>query len=107
VTGEYSDALWPDERQTMPLRALAELSGLSEDELRQLVDCGALAPFSFSETSGQHMFSAVSITVARTARRLRDDFELEPHGVAVLLAYLDRIRELEAQLRALRARLPR
>jgi chaperone modulatory protein CbpM len=53
------------------------------------------------------MFSAVSITVARTARRLRDDFELEPHGVAVLLAYLDRIRELEAQLRALQARLPR
>ena len=43
MTGEYSDALWPDERQTMPLRALAELSGLSEDELRQLVDCGALS----------------------------------------------------------------
>ena len=105
MTGEYSDALWPDERQTMPLRVLAELSGLSEDELRQLVDCGALAPF--SEGPGQHMFSAVSITVARTARRLRDDFELEPHGVAVLLAYLDRIRELEAQLRALQARLPR
>ena len=104
MTGEYSDALWPDERQTMPLRALAELSGLSEDELRQLVDCGALT---FSEGSGQHVFSAVSITVARTARRLRDDFELEPHGVAVLLAYLDRIRELEAQLRALQARLPR
>jgi chaperone modulatory protein CbpM len=105
VTGEYSDALWPDEQQTMPLRALAELSGLSEDELRQLVDCGALAPY--SEGPGQYMFSAVSITVARTARRLRDDFELEPHGVAVLLAYLDRIRELEAQLRALQARLPR
>lgn len=105
MTGEYSDALWPDERQMMPLRALAEISGLSEDELRQLIDCGALAPF--PEGSGQHMFSAVSITVARTARRLRDDFELEPHGVAVLLAYLDRIRELEAQLRALQARLPR
>jgi chaperone modulatory protein CbpM len=105
VTGEYFDALWPDERQNMPLRALAELSGLSEGELQQLIECGALAPL--SEGSGEHVFSVHSITVARTARRLRDDFELEPHGVAVLLAYLDRIRELEAQLRALRARLPR
>jgi chaperone modulatory protein CbpM len=105
VTGEYCDALWPDERQRMPLRGLAEISGLTEDELLQLVDCGALAPFPGS--SGQHTFSAVSITIARTARRLRDDFELEPHGVAVLLAYLERIRELEAQLRALQARLPR
>jgi chaperone modulatory protein CbpM len=105
VTGEYSDAVWPDERQRMPLRALAEVSGLTEDELLQLVDCGALAPS--AESSGQHTFSAVSITIARTARRLRDDFELEPHSVAVLLAYLDRICELEAQLRALQARLPR
>jgi chaperone modulatory protein CbpM len=105
MTGEYSDALWPDERQNLPLRALAELSGLSEDELMQLIDCGALAPF--AEGSEQRMFSVHSITVARTARRLRDDFELEPHGVAVLLAYIDRIRDLETQLRALRARLPR
>jgi chaperone modulatory protein CbpM len=105
VTGEYCDALWPDERQRMPLRGLAEISGLTEDELLQLFDCGALAPF--PESSGQQTFSAVSITIARTARRLRDDFELEPHGVAVLLAYLERIRELEAQLRALQARLPR
>jgi chaperone modulatory protein CbpM len=106
VTGEYCDALWPDERQSMPLRVLAELSGLSEGELMQLIDCGALAPFS-EGSAGQRMFSVHSVTVARAARRLRDDFELEPHGVAVLLAYLDRIHELEAQLRALQARLPR
>ncbi|MGH8713085.1 MAG: chaperone modulator CbpM [Casimicrobiaceae bacterium] len=102
---DYCDALWPDEGQRMPLEALAELSGLSESELLQLVDCGALSPF--ADTAGQRIFSVHSISVARTARRLRDDFELEPHGVAVLLAYLDRIRELESQLRALQARLPR
>jgi chaperone modulatory protein CbpM len=105
VTGEFCDALWPDERVNMPLRTLAEFSGLSEGELMQLIDCGALAPL--VEGSGQRLFSMHSVTVARTARRLRDDFELEPHGVAVLLAYLDRIRELESQLRALQARLPR
>ncbi len=105
MTVEYCDALWPDERQVIPLRSVAEVSGLSEGELLQLIDCGALGPF--SEASGQLMFSIQSIAVARTARRLRDDFELEPHGVAVLLAYLERIRELEAQLRALQARVPR
>ena len=53
------------------------------------------------------MFSVRSITIARTARRLREDFELPAHGVALLLAYLDRIAELEAELCALRAQLPR
>lgn len=105
MIGEYCDALWPDERQSLPLRALAELSGLSEGELLHLVDCGALS--SSAEITGQRMFTVHSVSVARTARRLRDDFELDSHGVAVLLAYLDRIRELESQIRALKARLPR
>ncbi|HEY7944016.1 MAG: chaperone modulator CbpM [Burkholderiales bacterium] len=105
MTVDYCDALWPDDRQSMPLQALSELSGLSERELLQLVDCGALTPF--DEAAGRRMFTVHSVTIARTARRLRDDFELEPHGVAVLLAYLDRIRDLESQLRALQARLPR
>ncbi|HKW80143.1 MAG TPA: chaperone modulator CbpM [Casimicrobiaceae bacterium] len=105
MIGEYSDALWPDERQSLPLRMLAELSGLSEAELVQLVDCGAIT--ASVEAAGQRMFTVHSVSIARTARRLRDDFELDPHGIAVLLAYLDRIHELEAQLRALQARLPR
>jgi chaperone modulatory protein CbpM len=43
----------------------------------------------------------------RTARRLRQDLELDPHGVALLLPLLERIRALEDELRDLRARLPR
>jgi chaperone modulatory protein CbpM len=105
VTSERSDALWPDEHDRLPLRELADLSGLSEAEVLELVDYGALSPA--AETAGQWVFSVRSVTVARTARRLREDFELEPHGVALLLAYVDRIRDLEAQLHALQARLPR
>ena len=105
MTGDYCDALWPDEQEVLPLRVVAEVSGLSESELMQLIDCGALV--SFAEASGQRMCSVQAIAVARTARRLRDDFELETHGVAVLLAYLERIHELEAQVLALQARLPR
>ena len=87
------------------MRDLADLSGLSEAEVVELVEYGALTPADVA--AGQWMFSMRSIAIARTAYRLREDFELEPHGVSLLLAYLDRIRDLEAQLCALRAQLPR
>jgi chaperone modulatory protein CbpM len=87
------------------LSELADLAGLSEAELTELVDCGALAPA--EGLPGQWVFGLRSLTVARTARRLREDFELESHGVALLLAFLDRIRRLEEELRELQARLPR
>jgi len=105
MTSEHREALWPDEDQRLPLREFCDLSGLSEAELRELVDYGALAPADVA--TGQWVFSARSITVARTARRLREEFELEPHGITMVLAYLDRIRELEQALRELRAQLPR
>jgi chaperone modulatory protein CbpM len=43
---------------------------------------------------------------ARTAFRLRHDFELDEQGLAVALALLERVRDLEAELDALRAQLP-
>ena len=105
MTSEHRDVPSSDEHDHLPLRDLADLSGLSEAEVLELVDYGALAPA--VETAGQWTFSVRSITVARTARRLREEFELEVHGVALVLAYLDRIHDLEAQLCALRAQLPR
>ena len=105
MTSEHPDALWPDERRRLPLADLADLAGLSEAEVLELVDCGALVPA--DDAAGQWLFGVRSITVARTARRLREDFELEPHGVALLLAFIDRIRDLEEKLRDLQARLPR
>jgi chaperone modulatory protein CbpM len=105
MTNDEFEAVWPDDERRLRLRDLAELSGLSEAEVSELVEYGALTPA--DEASGQWVFSMRSITVARSARRLREDYELEPHGVALVLAYLDRIRELEAQLRALQAQLPR
>ena len=105
MTSHHADALWSDEHHALPLRDLADLSGLTEAELLELVDYGALSPA--DPTAGQWVFSVRSITVARTARRLREEFELEAHGVTLLLAYLDRIHDLEAELSALRAQLPR
>ena len=53
------------------------------------------------------VFGWRSVTVARTARRLRDEFELDAHGVAVLTRFAERIRELEEELRQVRAQLRR
>jgi chaperone modulatory protein CbpM len=105
MTSDHDDPLLFEEDRRLPGSELCDLSGLSEAELRELVDYGALAPA--GEVTESWVFSMRSITVARTARRLREDFELEPHGVALVLAYLERIHELEDALRGLRAQLPR
>lgn len=78
-------------------------SGLSEAELVELVRYGALVPR--DPDAATWTFEARWLFVARKASRLRRDFDLDPHGVSVVLGFLDRIESLEAELRALRARL--
>jgi chaperone modulatory protein CbpM len=46
------------------------------------------------------------VVIARTASRLRDDFELDTGSLAVTLTLLERVRELEARIRELEAQLP-
>ena len=82
---------------------MVHASGLTEAELTELVQYGALVPRDPSATAWT--FEARWLVVARTASRLRRDFELDPHGVSVVLSFLDRIESLEAELRSLRAQL--
>ena len=84
---------------------LAEISGLAEEELRELVEYGAIAPL--DPSASQWRFAGHCVVTMRTASRLRSDFELEPHGVALVISLLDRIGALEAELGRLQARLPR
>ena len=101
---KIEQAMWLHEQHELLLEELCELSGLSETELRELVDYGVLAPI---DSHAQHWtFSADRLIVARSARRLRKDFDLDPHGVALAVALLERVHDLEAELRDLRARLP-
>ncbi len=101
---ELTEALWLDRHHEYSLAELATLSGLSPDDLRQLVDYEALIPADPGAT--EVIFSAECLVVARTACRLRDDFELDAGGLALTLRLLERIRGLEADLRALHAQLP-
>ena len=101
---ELTELVWLEEQRELTLAELAELSGLSEAELQELEDCGAIAavdPGAVTRT-----FGAECIVAARAAFRLRNDFELDAQGLAVALALLDRVRALETELRGLRAQLP-
>jgi len=95
---ESSTALLLDDRGTVTVAELVEQSGLSEDELAVLVDCGALEPREREGASWR--FSAHCVVTARTARRLRDDFALDDtHALAILLRLMQRIENLELELR--------
>ena len=97
VTIESSTAIMLDDRGTLTIAQLVEQSGLSEDELSALVDCGAIEP---RETGTSWRFSSRCVVTARTARRLRDDFALEDtHALAILLRLMQRVEELERELR--------
>lgn len=95
---------WLHEHYEFSLAELCELSGLTEVELRGLVDCGAIAPV--DPLAREWIFSADRLVVARSAQRLRKDFDLDQEGLALALALLGRVHDLEEQLRGLRARLP-
>jgi len=95
---------WLHERYELTLVELCELSGLSESELRVLVEFGAIAPT--DPDASDWTFSAERLVVARSASRLRKDFDLDAQGLALAVALLERVRDLEEQLRDLRARIP-
>jgi hypothetical protein len=99
------ESAWLTEECEFSITQLAEIAGLTEGELRELVDYGAIAPV--DAAARQWSFTGRSLVTVRAACRLRADFELEPHGVALVVSLLDRIRELQAELARLRAQLPR
>jgi hypothetical protein len=101
----HAEAEWLTEDCEFSLQELVDLSGLSETELRELVDYGAITPVDAG--SSEWVFKGTYLTIVRAACRLRVSFDLEPHGVALVVSLLERIRDLEAQIESVRAQLPR
>lgn len=101
---EHSDAQWLTENCEFSLHELVELSGSSVEELRELVEYGAITPV--NPESSQWVFPGQCLLTIRAACRLRVSFDLETHGVALVISLLDRIHDLEAQMGSLRAQLP-
>lgn len=100
-----TEVLWLDEHRVVSFHELVEFSGLRESELLDLVHSGALP--ARDEPGGDLAFSGRVVSMARTACRLRDDFELDTRGLAVALRLLERVRDLESEISRLRAQAPR
>jgi chaperone modulatory protein CbpM len=94
-----TDAIWLNEFDVCSIEHLAELSGMSLSEMRELVESGVLRPAQDEVEPASFSMQEVSTVIA--ARRLRDDFELDSHGLAIALLLLRRIRELEVELHAM------
>jgi chaperone modulatory protein CbpM len=97
------DALRFDTVTEVTWTQLVHASGLTEAELTELVQYGALVPRDPSAAS--LTFESRWLMVARNASRLRRDFDLDAHGVSVVLSFVERIEALEAELCRLRAQL--
>ena len=108
---ELTDAQWLSEHAEVSVEELAEMSGLSPELLRELVDYGALVPINSqaptNAQSAQWSFTADCIVAVRTVSRLREDFDLDTNAMSVALMLIERIHGLEAQLRNLQTQFPR
>jgi chaperone modulatory protein CbpM len=107
---EVTEVLWFEQHE-LSLSELADISGLPRAVLEELLDCGAIAPLEAASgavprPAPELRFGAAALRAARTAHRLRVDFELDVQALAVALSLVARVEELEAQLRELRARQP-
>ncbi len=80
-------------------------SGLTRAEIVELVEQGVFAPA--GKAIEEWAFPESALALARVAARLRADFELSPASLALLLAYRERMLELEQRVRDLECRLPR
>ena len=84
---DFSEIVWLDHHHEVSIDELVELSGFSQEELRQLVDSGALVPINPDEVCWS--FSAHSVVSIRTLSRLKQDFELESNDIEQIVNILD------------------
>jgi len=98
------DGVWVTESEEYSFAELVAVSGLPEAQLRELIDYGALQPA--NPEAARLTFSGQCLLSVRAAHRIQASFELEPHGLALVVSLLERIRELEARLAHLHAQQP-
>ena len=101
---ESIDALWVETHHQVSMTHLARVSGLSEAELATLVELGALTP---DDPDAQDwVFGGRCVTALRTAGRLRHAFDLDADALALTLSLVERIHDLQEELRRLRVLVP-
>ncbi len=102
MTVQITESVWLNASDICSFDHLAQVSGLGPDHLLALVEAGVLEPT--NQDPHNYYFSIDCIVIARRARRLRDDFDLDPDGMALAVNLLRRINDLEAQVNDLHAK---
>jgi len=100
ITVSRTESVWLNSSDICSLAHIVEVSGLAEHDILDLVETGILEPA--NDDPENYFFRVDCIVVARTARRLRQDFELNSDGLALALNLLRRVSQLEKELAGLR-----
>lgn len=100
-----TETMWLNTNDVCSFEYIIKTSGIQREHLTDLIEAGVIHPS--RDQQGNDVFHTECIMVARQARRLRDDFELDRQGLALAMTLLKRIRRLEAQLDDLQAHMPR
>ncbi|MEC5218216.1 chaperone modulatory protein CbpM [Actimicrobium sp. GrIS 1.19] len=98
---DISESVWLNDQTICSALHLTEVSGLTSQELEDLIDNGVIVPV--GGMVEQTAFYLQDVHTANLARKLRDDFELDLHGMVLAMTLLRRIEQLEAELSAARA----
>lgn len=104
MTVHITESVWLNTSEICSFAHLLEVSGLTQTDLYNLIDMGIIEPS--NADPGNYVFESSYIVIARRARRLRDDFELDAQGLAVALNLLRRINHLETELSSAYAKMP-
>jgi len=109
MSSDFSDQALLTEQLEVALEELSQASGLSEHEIVELVEYGVFQPTGETSVTSttSWRFSSRTIVLGRRASRLKADFDLSVSALSLVLTYLQRIEEMEAELAHLRAQLPR
>jgi len=105
MAADANEWTWLDPRRRIEQPELARMCSLSLAEVDELVEYGALVPLA-GGAAVVRQFSASCVAPLREATRLRGYYDLDLFTVSLLLGYLQRIAQLEQQLRGLQAHLP-
>jgi chaperone modulatory protein CbpM len=105
MTNEDDDVLWLHARRTLSIIELERSSGLSREVLRELVELGSLSPL--DARAAEWEFAADCVARLRAGAQLFRDLELETSALALVLSFIERIEQLQAQVLELDAQLPR
>ena len=93
-----------DAETTIAFDDLLRGSGLAREEVIALVEHGVFEP---TGAAPAWRFESRTLIVARRAARLRDAFGVDAAGIALALAYRERIESLERRVRELECALLR